>query len=131
MATQFKTLVELACSTPAAGATLEAAAAHSLRIEAETQTLVCLIERGRHLFPLFTDLPCCGFSGPLYANYLPSQVRTAEDILALTREMKAMWLFGALRKLGEGEEEDGMGVDSEAVAALIRGILSTKGEVTE
>lgn len=40
MATQFKILVELACSPPEDGATLEAAAAHSLRMEAETQTLV-------------------------------------------------------------------------------------------
>lgn len=54
-------------------------------------------------------------------------MRTAEDILALTREMKEMWLFGALRKIGEGEEEGSMGVDAEVVGKLVGEILGAAG----
>lgn len=39
-----------------------------------------------------------------------------------------MWLFGALRKLGEGEEEGSMDDDSEQVMALVQEILKTARE---
>lgn len=38
-----------------------------------------------------------------------------------------MWLFGALRKIGEGEEEGSMGVDAEAVGKLVGEILGAAG----
>jgi len=40
MISQFRTLVQLATTAPSDGATREMAAAHGLRLEAETQTLV-------------------------------------------------------------------------------------------
>lgn len=42
MISQFRTLVQLASASPSEGATREMAAAHGLRLEAETQTLVNL-----------------------------------------------------------------------------------------
>jgi hypothetical protein len=56
------------------------------------------------------------------------QIRTAEDILALTRELKEMWLFGALRKIGEGEEEGAMAEDSEKVLELVQKLLKDARE---
>ena len=38
-----------------------------------------------------------------------------------------MWLFGPLRKLGEGEEEDVMGEDAEVVGKLVGEILEAAG----
>lgn len=89
------------------------AAAQGLKLEAETQTLV----RGPLLLVThFIHTDC------------DSQIRTAEDILSLTRELKEMWLFGALRKLGEGEEEGSMDDDSEQVMAMVQEILKAARE---
>lgn len=48
--------------------------------------------------------------------------------MSLTRELKEMWLFGALRKLGEGEEEGSMDDDSEQVMAMVQEILKAARE---
>lgn len=39
-----------------------------------------------------------------------------------------MWLFGALRKIGEGEEEGSMDEDSEKVMAMVQDILKAARE---
>lgn len=39
-----------------------------------------------------------------------------------------MWLFGALRKLGEGEEEGSMNDDSEKVLEMVQGLMKAARE---
>jgi hypothetical protein len=56
-----------------------------------------------------------------------SQVRAAEDLLKLTRELKEMWLFGQLRGVGEGEGEGKMDEDSVNVKEIIERLLEKDG----
>ena len=42
--------------------------------------------------------------------------------------MKEMWLFGAMRKLGEGEEEGTMNEDSEKVMEMVQELLEAARE---
>jgi len=42
--------------------------------------------------------------------------------------MKEMWLFGAMRKLGEGEEEGTMNEDSEKVMEMVQELLKAARE---
>ncbi len=51
------------------------------------------------------------------------QVRAAEDLLQLTRELKELWLFGPLRGIKEGEGEGQIDEDSEQVGELVEVIL--------
>jgi len=51
------------------------------------------------------------------------QVRAAEDLLQLTRELKEMWLFGPLRGIGEGEGEGKMDEDSKKVGEMVEALL--------
>ena len=51
------------------------------------------------------------------------QVRAAEDLLQLTRELKEMWLFGPLRSIGEGEGEGKMDEDAKKVGELIEALM--------
>lgn len=46
----------------------------------------------------------------------------------MTRELKEMWLFGALRKIGEGEEEGSMAEDSEKVLEMVQTLLKDARE---
>ncbi|APA15188.1 hypothetical protein sscle_14g099580 [Sclerotinia sclerotiorum 1980 UF-70] len=52
----------------------------------------------------------------------------AEDLLKLTRELKELWIFGALREIGEGEGDGEMEADSKKVAELIEKQLEKKHE---
>ncbi|KAI9678945.1 MAG: hypothetical protein M1829_001930 [Trizodia sp. TS-e1964] len=60
------------------------------------------------------------------------QIRAAEDLCALTRAMKEMWLFGPLAPLGLGARERAVerGVESDvrAVAGVLEGLLRERGE---
>ncbi|KAJ8068216.1 hypothetical protein OCU04_003785 [Sclerotinia nivalis] len=51
-----------------------------------------------------------------------------EDLLKLTRELKELWIFGALRGIGEGEGDGEMEADSKKVAELIEKQLGKKHE---
>ena len=42
---------------------------------------------------------------PLYTNTQRIQVRAAEDVLSLTRDLKESWLFGKLQTVGASEAE--------------------------
>ena len=58
------------------------------------------------------------------------QVRAAEDLLQLTRELKEMWLFGPLRGIGEGEGEGKMDDDSQKVGVMVDALLKKDLEST-
>jgi len=60
-----------------------------------------------------------------------AMVRAAEDLLRLTRELKEMWLFGPLRKIGEGEGEGGMGENVKKVGEMVEGLLQMGGRKVE
>jgi hypothetical protein len=47
----------------------------------------------------------------------------------LTRELKELWLGGPLRKIGEGEGEGKIDVDSKRVGELVESILSKSSEL--
>jgi hypothetical protein len=55
--------------------------------------------------------------------FICTQVRAAEDLLQLTRELKEMWLFGPLRGIGEGEGEGKMDKDSKSVGEMVEALL--------
>jgi Surfeit locus protein 5 subunit 22 of Mediator complex len=59
------------------------------------------------------------------------QVRAAEDLLQLTRELKEMWLFGPLRGIGEGEGEGKMGEDSKKVGEMVEALLKRSSGTSE
>ena len=59
------------------------------------------------------------------------QVRAAEDLLQLTRELKEMWLFGPLRDIGEGEGEGKMDDDAKKVGELVEALLKRRPVVPE
>jgi len=47
------------------------------------------------------------------------QVKAAEDLLKLTRELKELWLAGPLRGIGEGEGDENMVDNAKKVQELI------------
>ncbi|KAH8671995.1 hypothetical protein BGZ60DRAFT_25202 [Tricladium varicosporioides] len=55
-------------------------------------------------------------------------VKTAQDLLQLTRELKELWLFGPLREIGEGEGEGSMDIDSVKVGEMADKILRKDAE---
>ncbi|KAF4638051.1 hypothetical protein G7Y89_g6 [Cudoniella acicularis] len=57
-------------------------------------------------------------------------VKTTQDLLQLSRELKELWLFGPLRDIGEGEGEGSMDVDSVRVGQLAENILRKDAEST-
>jgi hypothetical protein len=46
------------------------------------------------------------------------QIRAAEDLMSLSRELKEMWLFGPLRSLNEGEATANARIDEDARAVI-------------
>jgi hypothetical protein len=46
------------------------------------------------------------------------QIRAAEDLMSLSRELKEMWLFGPLRSLNEGEASANARIDEDARAVI-------------
>ncbi|RQM06079.1 hypothetical protein DH86_00002396 [Scytalidium sp. 3C] len=57
-----------------------------------------------------------------------AMIQAVEDLLQLTRELKEMWLFGALREIGEGEGEDAMDADSKKVGEMVEELLKKSTE---
>ncbi|KAF2836749.1 hypothetical protein M501DRAFT_996415 [Patellaria atrata CBS 101060] len=55
-------------------------------------------------------------------------VRVAEDILALTRQMQELWLFGQLNTLGKSATEEKTAEDVRAVARLVEGLVGELGK---
>lgn len=53
-------------------------------------------------------------------------VRATEDLHVLTRELKELWLFGPLRKIGEGEGEGSIDQDSVRVGELLEELIEKK-----
>ncbi|KAF2225115.1 hypothetical protein BDZ85DRAFT_88664 [Elsinoe ampelina] len=47
-------------------------------------------------------------------------VRTAEEILALTRQMQEMWLFGHLNTLEVSDMQDKVDTQAQEIAALLK-----------
>ena len=62
---------------------------------------------------------------------IPIQVRAAEELLQLTRELKEMWLFGPLRGIGEGEGEGRMDEDSKKVGEMVEALLRKQSGTSE
>jgi hypothetical protein len=58
------------------------------------------------------------------------QVRAAEDLLQLTRELKEMWLFGPMRGIGEGEGEGKIDEDSKTVGEMVEALLRRNSGVS-
>jgi Surfeit locus protein 5 subunit 22 of Mediator complex len=58
-----------------------------------------------------------------------SQVKEAEDLLKLTRELKELWLAGPLRGIGEGERDGDMADNAKKVQELIDGITRKAREI--
>ncbi len=56
------------------------------------------------------------------------QVRASEDLLQLSRELKELWLFGPLRKVGEGTIDTKMDEDAAKVGALLESLLQKQAE---
>ncbi|KAL4917180.1 surfeit locus protein 5 subunit 22 of mediator complex-domain-containing protein [Aspergillus aurantiobrunneus] len=54
-------------------------------------------------------------------------IRSAEDILSLTRAMKETWLFGKLDTLGEDEAETKRREELERDAAVIQKVIEDEG----
>ena len=48
-----------------------------------------------------------------------SQVRTAEEVLSLTRQMQELWLFGQLKTLEVSDVQTKIDDDARAVAGLL------------
>ncbi|KAK8202168.1 hypothetical protein M8818_005694 [Zalaria obscura] len=48
------------------------------------------------------------------------QIRSAEDILSLTRQLQELWLFGQLKTLEDSETLQKTDEDARAIAALLR-----------
>ena len=112
--TRFKNLISLAAAPTEDGATKEVAATQAFQMEVESSALVQ---------PTLLQLRCVDIAND------DLQVRAAEDLLQLTRELKEMWLFGPLRGIGEGEGVGRMHEDSKQVGALVEAILMRNSEV--
>lgn len=52
------------------------------------------------------------------------KIRSCEDLLALTRELKEIWLLGALNTLQKGKNEKAE-EDAEAVVKLVQELINT------
>lgn len=57
---------------------------------------------------------CCHYEIPDVG-----QIRAAEDLMSLSRELKEMWLFGPLRSLNEGEASANAMIDEDARAVAV------------
>jgi Surfeit locus protein 5 subunit 22 of Mediator complex len=68
---------------------------------------------------------------PIPLTTLPyPQIRAAEDLLSLTRQMQELWLFGQLDTLGKSVVEEKTEADARRVAELIQ-TLVRREEVKE
>lgn len=56
------------------------------------------------------------------------QIRSTEDLLQLTRELKELWLFGTLRGIGDGVGEGSMDDDSKKVGEMVEALLKKQAE---
>ena len=50
-------------------------------------------------------------------------IKTAEDLLSLSRQMKELWLFGSLDTLGKTGPDEQTENDARVVADLVDGML--------
>ncbi|KAG8627170.1 hypothetical protein KVT40_004653 [Elsinoe batatas] len=55
-------------------------------------------------------------------------VRTAEEILALTRQLQEMWLFGQLNTLEVSDMQDKVDTQAQKVAALLRQLTDMEAQ---
>jgi hypothetical protein len=55
-----------------------------------------------------------------------AQIRAAEELLSLSRELKEMWLVGRLRELGQGEEEGKIDEDAKMVGELVEKAIALR-----
>ena len=75
----------------------------------------------------YTEFP----TPPIPLTALPyPQIRAAEDLLSLTRQMQELWLFGQLDTLGKSAVEEKTEADARRVAELIQ-TLVRREEVKE
>ncbi len=44
------------------------------------------------------------------------QIKSTEDLLGLTRQLRELWVVGPLRQPGEGDDEAQQGIKQDAVA---------------
>ncbi|KAK4987160.1 hypothetical protein LTR66_007675 [Elasticomyces elasticus] len=51
-------------------------------------------------------------------------IRTAEEVLSLTRQMQEMWIFGQLNTVGESETERKTDENAKVVARLLEKLLA-------
>ncbi|RKF58118.1 hypothetical protein OnM2_069014 [Erysiphe neolycopersici] len=102
--TRFKNLITLACSPTEKGASKEVAAAQAFQMEVESTALLTMANK----IPITWD---------------PIQVRAIEDLHRLVRELKEMWLFGALKENDEGENEGTIDDDSTKVGELLNDLI--------
>jgi hypothetical protein len=49
----------------------------------------------------------------------------------MTRELRELWLFGPLRKIGEGEEDAPMESDANRVEEMVHNLLAKNTELNE
>jgi hypothetical protein len=110
--TRFTNLVQLCMAPEDDAATLETQASRSLQIEVGWQGLVRL---------------CWDYIWIRAEN--GSQVKEAEDLLKLTRELKELWLAGPLRDIGEGEGDGDMVENAKKVQELLDGITKKAREM--
>lgn len=55
-------------------------------------------------------------------------IHAAEEYLTFNRQLKELWLFGNIRELGEGEEEDvgGINTNAKTVASMVEQLIQNK-----
>ena len=58
-----------------------------------------------------------------------SQVKAAEDLHRLTRDLKELWLAGPLRGVGEGEDDRDMADNAAEVQKLVDDITTKAREL--
>ncbi|KAF2456359.1 mediator complex, subunit Med22 [Lineolata rhizophorae] len=58
-------------------------------------------------------------------------VRIAEDVLALTRQMQEMWLFGKLKTVGQSEAEKRTEENARVVTELLRKLTEERDVVSQ
>jgi hypothetical protein len=104
-----------------------------------TPSTLCIRHSRFRIPPQFHALCTLTSSLSLYRVFNPtnptnhtslSQIRAAEDLLSLTRQMQELWLFGQLDTLGKSVVEEKTEADARRVAELIQ-TLVRREEVKE
>lgn len=65
------------------------------------------------------------------SNLADVQVRSGEDLLRLSRQIKELWLGGPLRGVGEQEGNKDVDADARAVMSMLAGAMEAAKQESE